>query len=68
MFPEAEVRKLRKAPRQISADAESVSARVQDALARASGLLLTLQRPEGYWSGELTADSTLESDYVLLQL
>ncbi|MGA3026226.1 MAG: squalene--hopene cyclase [Bryobacteraceae bacterium] len=68
MFPEAEVRRLRKAPRQVWADAESVSPRVQDALARASRLLLTLQKREGYWSGELTADSTLESDYVLLQL
>jgi squalene-hopene/tetraprenyl-beta-curcumene cyclase len=30
--------------------------------------LLSLQTPEGYWCGELTADSTLESDYILLQL
>jgi squalene-hopene/tetraprenyl-beta-curcumene cyclase len=30
--------------------------------------LLRLQEPEGYWNGELTADSTLESDYILLQL
>ena len=30
--------------------------------------LLGLQAPEGYWCGELTADSTLESDYILLQL
>ena len=68
MIPEAEVRKLRKAPRPAVAETELVSARLQDALARSSRLLLTLQKPEGYWSGELTADSTLESDYVLLQL
>ena len=30
--------------------------------------LTALQSPEGYWCGELTADSTLESDYILLQL
>ncbi|MEO8026777.1 MAG: squalene--hopene cyclase [Bryobacteraceae bacterium] len=30
--------------------------------------LLGLQSPEGFWCGELTADSTLESDYILLQL
>jgi len=29
---------------------------------------LSLQTPEGYWWAELTADSTLESDYILLQL
>ncbi len=30
--------------------------------------LLSHQEPEGYWSAELTADTTLESDYILLQL
>jgi len=68
LFPEAEVRKLRRFPRQVSVDAENLASRAQDALARSSRLLLSLQKPEGYWSGELTADSTLESDYVLLQL
>lgn len=33
-----------------------------------AGAMLGLQSPEGYWCGELTADSTLESDYILLQL
>jgi squalene-hopene/tetraprenyl-beta-curcumene cyclase len=37
-------------------------------LTRATGVLLDLQRPEGHWCGELLADSTLESDYILLQL
>jgi hypothetical protein len=27
-----------------------------------------LQDPEGYWCADLTADTTLESDYILLQL
>jgi squalene-hopene/tetraprenyl-beta-curcumene cyclase len=35
---------------------------------RALRYLLDQQRPEGYWQVELTADSTLESDYILLQL
>lgn len=35
---------------------------------KASEALLELQSPEGFWCGELTADSTLESDYILLQL
>ncbi|MFN7993612.1 MAG: squalene--hopene cyclase [Bryobacteraceae bacterium] len=30
--------------------------------------LLSLQDPSGYWCAELTADSTLESDYILTQL
>jgi squalene-hopene/tetraprenyl-beta-curcumene cyclase len=35
---------------------------------RAARHLLSLERPGGYWWAELTADSTLESDYILLQL
>ena len=35
---------------------------------RSAGALIDLQKPEGYWCGELLADTTLESDYVLLQL
>src|SRR5581483_11798446 len=38
------------------------------AISRAAPALLALQKPEGYWVGDLLADSTLESDYVLLQL
>ncbi|TAM82583.1 MAG: squalene--hopene cyclase [Acidobacteria bacterium] len=38
--------------------------RVQQAIERAAEHLLSLQTPEGYWVGELQADSTLESDYV----
>lgn len=30
--------------------------------------MLGLQKPEGYWCGDLLADTTLESDYILLQL
>ena len=38
------------------------------ALQRSSQALLSQQAPEGFWCGELTADATLESDYILLQL
>ncbi|MDE3168488.1 MAG: squalene--hopene cyclase [Acidobacteriota bacterium] len=38
------------------------------AVARAASGLFAQQAPEGFWCGELTADTTLESDYVLLQL
>jgi len=35
---------------------------------RASAYLTGIQSEQGYWWAELTADSTLESDYILLQL
>lgn len=37
-------------------------------LNRATGALLRLRNSEGYWWADLTADTTLESDYILLQL
>jgi squalene-hopene/tetraprenyl-beta-curcumene cyclase len=35
---------------------------------QAAQALLGLQAEPGFWCGELTADSTLESDYILLQM
>ncbi len=43
-------------------------AEVISAIRRAGDALLAQQSPEGFWCGELTADTTLESDYILLQL
>ncbi|HWB84204.1 MAG TPA: squalene--hopene cyclase [Bryobacteraceae bacterium] len=40
----------------------------EQALRRAAGHLTNLQREDGHWCAELTADSTLESDYILFQL
>jgi squalene-hopene/tetraprenyl-beta-curcumene cyclase len=42
--------------------------RVAAAIRHSSNALLERQAPEGFWCGELTADTTLESDYILLQL
>ncbi|MCW5963656.1 MAG: squalene--hopene cyclase [Bryobacterales bacterium] len=47
---------------------ETGAARVNRAIDRSTRYLLSLQRAEGYWWGDLTADTTLESDYILLQL
>lgn len=47
---------------------DSVAASVAQTIARASEWLLAQQSEKGYWWGELTADTTLESDYILLQL
>src|ERR1700734_1906954 len=35
---------------------------------RATDFLTGIQSEQGYWWAELTADTTLESDYILLQL
>src|SRR5215467_13524682 len=40
----------------------------EEVLGRAVNYLLSRQSPEGYWWADLTADSTLESDFILLQL
>lgn len=49
-----------------------VADRLEDRGAHAASLaaasLLRRQHREGYWWGDLTADTTLESDYILLQL
>ncbi|MFN0106844.1 MAG: squalene--hopene cyclase [Bryobacteraceae bacterium] len=47
---------------------DSVAAGIAQAIARASDWLLAQQSEKGYWWGDLTADTTLESDYILLQL
>ncbi|HSW50974.1 MAG TPA: squalene--hopene cyclase [Bryobacteraceae bacterium] len=47
---------------------EQLAAAASEGAKRAAGYLLSLQSAEGYWWGELTADTTLESDFILLQL
>ena len=41
--------------------------RVDGALRRSQDHLLRLQAPAGYWVGELEADSTITSEYLLLR-
>src|SRR5258708_17698519 len=45
---------------------ENLAARVGSAIAAARKYLISQQYEEGYWCGELEADNTLESDYILL--
>src|SRR5579884_2383949 len=71
VFPdatEAEVRRHKRAAVRPSAEDEAQAARINAALKCSCDLLYSLQNAEGWWCGDLTADSTLESDYVLLQL
>jgi squalene-hopene/tetraprenyl-beta-curcumene cyclase len=39
---------------------------VESAVARSKEYVLSQQHPEGYWCGELEADSMLEADYIFL--
>lgn len=41
---------------------------VDQAIARSREYVFSLQHPEGYWSGELEADSMLEADYIFLHV
>jgi len=48
--------------------ADTLLATSSTTLRRAAEYLLSRQAGEGYWCGELTADTTLESDFILLEL
>ena len=50
--------------RLIDRPAIGIEQRANDAVARGVECLLSVQRREGYWLGELGADTTLESDYI----
>src|SRR5271165_7380266 len=45
---------------------DGLASRVAAAVGAARKLLFSAQHEEGYWCGELEADTTLESDYILL--
>ncbi len=46
----------------------NLSAGAEQAMQRAAESLAASQRRDGHWCARLTADSTLESDYILFQL
>src|SRR5262252_1344259 len=45
---------------------EELGVRVRAAITAARKYLFSQQHDDGYWCGELEADTTLESDYILL--
>ena len=49
-------------------EAVSEASELRAARERSAESLFSRQASEGFWCGELTADTTLESDYILLQL
>ncbi|MCS7023684.1 MAG: squalene--hopene cyclase [Bryobacteraceae bacterium] len=48
--------------------ADELLAQSTQAARKAVDALLRMRRPEGYWWADLTADTTLESDFIMLQL
>ncbi len=47
---------------------DTLLARCSESVRKASDAMVRIQHPDGYWWAELTADTTLESDWILLQL
>ena len=47
---------------------DDLISRVAAAIDGARNFLFSEQHEEGYWCGELEADTTLESDYILLHV
>src|SRR3984885_15457895 len=50
---------------QATAPVRDFEFQVEQAISRSAEWLLSAQSQEGYWWGELEADTTLESDYIL---
>jgi squalene-hopene/tetraprenyl-beta-curcumene cyclase len=46
----------------------SLASAAAEAARRSAEFVASLQKPDGHWCAELTADTTLESDYILFQL
>jgi len=47
---------------------EDIKDRLASAISSARDYLFSRQAPEGYWCGELEADTTLVSDYIFLHM
>src|SRR5713101_3474612 len=52
------------APAPIPQREQDWAARLEETIVRGGNHLLAIQAEEGYWQGELEADTTLESDYI----
>ncbi len=56
------------APRQFRDEISVQRARIEQCVQSSAASLLGKRHADGYWCGDLTADVSLEADYVLLQL
>src|SRR6266852_1792037 len=52
------------APTPVLQPDQEVAAHLEKTIERGANHLLSLQAEEGFWQGELEADTTLESDYI----
>src|SRR5260370_36808796 len=52
------------APAPVPLQERDWAARLEKTIERGASHLLLIQAEEGYWQGELEADTTLESDYI----
>ncbi len=67
-FESVSRRAMRKTVTGVAASRQALAEACATSLERSQLALLDLQKPDGYWCGDLLADTTLESDYILLQL
>lgn len=67
-FESAQASRKRTSPAAAVAARRTLAQAAERAALLSSDALVAIQKPEGYWCGELLADSSLESDYILLQL
>src|SRR5271154_7190426 len=65
MTPELRLRVERSQHGAAVAPGRSVESLVEQAITRCTNWMLAAQTRDGYWWGELEADTTLESDYIL---
>jgi squalene-hopene/tetraprenyl-beta-curcumene cyclase len=65
MTPEPRLRVERSPHGTAVAPSRSVESLAEQAVTRCTNWMLSVQAREGYWWGELEADTTLESDYIL---
>ncbi|HKD13515.1 MAG TPA: prenyltransferase/squalene oxidase repeat-containing protein, partial [Candidatus Angelobacter sp.] len=54
------------APQMLFGKIDDMVARVGDGIEAARSYLFSVQHQDGYWCGELEADTTLESDYIAI--
>ncbi len=55
---------IRVAPVPVPSPGQDWAKRLEKTIERGAHHLLSIQAEEGYWQGELEADTTLESDYI----
>ncbi len=67
-FESAEASRRRMNPAAAVASRRALAQAAERAAHLSAETLIAIQKPQGYWCGELLADTTLESDYILLQL